>query len=144
MEPTVIRNAETARSISREQAKWEFLHFPVLFVTAEEIDNFTPEQKKKYDDESDFRDVIVERLVYGDKKKVSEKVEIPHSTLILKTKHVKTSDELLIEEARNVSYIDWFAIEPMIEKAKSEKTKEILRGIMSSKYHTEEYYAGMI
>ena len=53
-------------------------------------------------------------------------------------------DRKLLNEAFNLPYIDWGKIDAMIEMADSEETKESLRSIQSSKYHREEYSAGVL
>lgn len=53
-------------------------------------------------------------------------------------------DKALIEKARATSYTDWNNISELIEQAESENAKELLHSIQSSKYHTEEYYAGIL
>lgn len=54
------------------------------------------------------------------------------------------NDKRLIEQARDIDYIDWYKISGLIEQAESEEAKERLHSIHSSKYHTEEYYAGLL
>lgn len=54
------------------------------------------------------------------------------------------NDKALIERARATSYLDWYTIGELIEQAESEEAKERLHSIQSSKYHTEEYYAGIL
>lgn len=54
------------------------------------------------------------------------------------------NDKRLIEQARDIDYIDWYKISGLIEQAESEEAKERLHSIQSSKYHTEEYYAGLL
>lgn len=53
-------------------------------------------------------------------------------------------DKMLIEKAREVSCIDWYTIDELIEQAESNEAKEWLHSIQSSKYHTEEYHAGIL
>lgn len=53
-------------------------------------------------------------------------------------------DKMLIEKAREVSYIDWYTIDELIEQAESNEAKEWLHSIKSSKHHTEEYHAGIL
>lgn len=53
-------------------------------------------------------------------------------------------DKELIEKARSISYTEWYAIEELIKQAESNEVKERLHSIQSSKYHTEEYYAGIL
>lgn len=53
-------------------------------------------------------------------------------------------DKALIEKARSISYTEWYSIEELIEQAESNEAKERLHSIQSSKYHTEEYYAGIL
>lgn len=53
-------------------------------------------------------------------------------------------DKMLIEKAREVSYIDWYTIDELIEQAESNEAKERLHSIRSLKYHTEEYHAGIL
>lgn len=53
-------------------------------------------------------------------------------------------DKSLIAQARATSYIKWYLIADLIEQAESQEAKETLHSIQSSKYHTEEYYAGIL
>lgn len=53
-------------------------------------------------------------------------------------------DKSLIEQARKTSYIEWYLISDLIELAESREAKEMLHSIQSSKYHTEEYYTGIL
>lgn len=53
-------------------------------------------------------------------------------------------DKSLIEQARKTSYIEWYLISDLIEQAESREAKEMLHSIQSSKYHTEEYYTGVL
>ena len=53
-------------------------------------------------------------------------------------------DKSLIEQARKTSYIEWYLISDLIEQAESREAKEMLHNIQSSKYHTEEYYTGIL
>lgn len=53
-------------------------------------------------------------------------------------------DKSLIEQARKTSYIEWYLISDLIEQAESREAKEMLHSIQSSKYHTEEYYTGIL
>lgn len=53
-------------------------------------------------------------------------------------------DKALIEKARATSYTEWYAIGELIKQAESDEAKEKLHSIQSSKYHTEEYYAGVL
>lgn len=53
-------------------------------------------------------------------------------------------DKSLIEQARATSYTEWYQIDALIEQAESKEAKETLHHIQSSKYHTEEYYAGIL
>lgn len=48
-------------------------------------------------------------------------------------------DKGLIKLARETSCFRWSSIESLIEQAESEEAKELLRVIMNSKYHIEEY-----
>lgn len=51
-------------------------------------------------------------------------------------------DKKLIEEARKVPYTEWYNIDE--NAADTPEAKEILHSIASSKYHTDEYYAGLL
>lgn len=53
-------------------------------------------------------------------------------------------DKSLIEQAKGISYIDWYLISDLIEQAECKEAKETLHSIQSSKYHMEEYYAGIL
>lgn len=64
--------------------------------------------------------------------------------LNLMTKTMTEKDKRLIEEARNVSYTEWYLVGDMMKEADTEEAKKILHSIESSKYHTEEYYAGCL
>lgn len=48
-------------------------------------------------------------------------------------------DKELIDQANGISYIDWFCIESLIEKAESKEAKDRLNCLMVLKYHQEEY-----
>ena len=51
-------------------------------------------------------------------------------------------DKRLIEEAYKVPYTEWYLIDE--NAAETPEGKERLHSIASSKYHTEEYYAGLL
>lgn len=53
-------------------------------------------------------------------------------------------DKMLIEKAREINCTEWYLIGSLIEQAESNEAKERLHIIQSSKYHTEEYYAGIL
>ena len=50
----------------------------------------------------------------------------------------------LIERAKNIPYTRWYDIEDLEKEADTEEAREQLRSILSTKYHTEEYYAGCL
>lgn len=50
----------------------------------------------------------------------------------------------LIERAKNIPYTRWYDIEDLENEADTEEAREQLRSIATSKYHTEEYYAGCL
>ena len=51
-------------------------------------------------------------------------------------------DKKLIEEAYKVPYTEWYLIDENV--AETPEGKERLHSIASSKYHTEEYHAGLL
>ena len=51
-------------------------------------------------------------------------------------------DKKLIEEAYKVPYTEWYLIDE--DAAETPEGKERLHSIASSKYHTEEYHAGLL
>lgn len=53
-------------------------------------------------------------------------------------------DSELIQKARSIKYVNWYMIDDLIEQAETEETRETLKSIRSSKYHTEEYYSGCL
>ncbi len=50
----------------------------------------------------------------------------------------------LIERAKNIPYTRWYDIEELENEADTEEARKQLHSIMSTKYHTEEYYAGCL
>ena len=54
------------------------------------------------------------------------------------------NDEQLIRKAESTPYSRWYEIQSLIALAEKEETKRILEGIERRKYHTEEYYSGML
>ena len=53
-------------------------------------------------------------------------------------------DKNLIKQAREMNSIYWYRISDLIEQAESREARETLHSIQSYKYHTEEYYAGIL
>lgn len=53
-------------------------------------------------------------------------------------------DLQLIEQARKTHFTQWMLIADLILQAETEEAKSKLHVIESSKYHTEEYFNGLL
>lgn len=53
-------------------------------------------------------------------------------------------DLQLIEEAKKLSYIDWYAVSKMEDEAETQQAKEILHSITMRLYHLEEAACGCL
>ena len=59
-------------------------------------------------------------------------------------KNISKKDLKLLQKAWELSYTKWYLIDQLINMADSEDTKKNLKAIQSSKYHREEYSAGVL
>lgn len=54
------------------------------------------------------------------------------------------NDRKLLKQAEKLKPSEWSLVEKLIPLADSQETIKSLQGIMSSLYHQEEFYAGLL